>query len=197
MHLAKYPVSHFMVVSYRLRIRLLVAASLVMLAGCGQRTLASAPTQAIVATPTPTQPGTVAPPPMEPVTAVPTATPDLTARQLITTTYIDYAADVLGVVVDGNMKVLHVEVDSAAAKAGLQEGDVLDTLDDLAFIKDRQKVKDKIHEPNFSEPKKVKKFKLKFKRADKMQEVDVSPGPPTAQPVQGTVTPVWDPEDYF
>lgn len=156
------------------------------------QTLAPAPTEVIVVTPTPTQPGTVVPPPAVTNTAGPTATPDLSAGQMITTVNTDYVSDVLGVVVDAQMKVLHVEVASAAEKAGIQVGDILDTLDATAFVKDREKVRAKI-----IEPKPNKKLKLKFKRADKALEVDVSPAPPNPQPVEGTGTPVPTPEDYF
>ena len=157
-------VSHFMVVSYRLRIGLLVAASLVMLAGCGQRTLAPPSTQAIVATPTPTQPGTAAPPPMEPVTAGPTATPDLTARQVITASIIDDMPYVLGVVVDENNQVVEVEHYSAAEAAGIQQGDILDSVDEIAF-KAKQEAKNKIKEAKNHQ--KVKGFWLWFVKIGK------------------------------
>ncbi|MFN8489282.1 MAG: PDZ domain-containing protein [Caldilineaceae bacterium] len=156
------------------------------------QTLAPAPTQPIIGIPTPMAPGTVVPPPTEPVTVGPTTTPNLSSGQIITTVNTDYVSDMLGVVVDEHMKVLHVEVASAAEKAGIQVGDILDTLDATSFVKDREKVRAKI-----IEPKPNKKLKLKFKRADKALEVDVSPAPPNPQPVEGTGTPVPTPQDYF
>ena len=191
MHLAKYTVSHFMVVSYRLRIRLLVAASLVMLAGCGQRTLAPPSTQAIVATPTPTQPGTAAPPPMEPVTAGPTATPDLTARQVITSIIIDYMPNVLGVVVDENNQVVEVEHYSAAEAAGIQRGDTLDSVDEIAF-KDKEKAKNKI-----KEAKNNQKVKVKLKRNGKAIVLELVPSVPQWPENAPTGTPIPTPQDYF
>lgn len=160
------------------------------------QTLAPAPTEVIVVTPTPTQPGTVVPPPAVLVTAGPTATPNLTPGQMITVTYIEYASDSLGVVVDENLKVLHIEVDSAAEKAGLQLGDILETIDGISFTKDREKARTRITTPRQDQTQ-AKILKLTFKRADKAFEVDVNLAPPNPQPVEGTGTPVPTPEDYF
>ena len=184
-------VSHFMVVSYRLRIGLLVAASLVMLAGCGQRPLASASSQAVVATPTPTLPGTAAPSPMEPVTAVPTATPDLTARQVITASIIDDMPYVLGVVVDENNQVVEVENYSAAEAAGIQQGDILDSVDEIAF-KAKQEAKNKI-----KEAKNHQKVKVKLKRNGKAIVLELVPSVPQWPENAPTGTPIPTPQDYF
>ena len=103
-----------------------------------------------------------------------------------------YPAAVLGVVVDEKLKVLQVEPDNAAAKAGVQVGDVLDSVDGISLGKDKDKAKDKIHEP-----KAGKKLKLKLKRADKDLDLDVSPAPPAPHPGGPTPTPVFAPQDYF
>jgi predicted metalloprotease with PDZ domain len=100
--------------------------------------------------------------------------------------------DELGVVVDKDMKVLDVEPGSAAEKAGVQVGDVLDTVEGVSVGKDKDKVKNLIREP-----KKDKKLKLKLKRADKDMEVDISPAPPVPRPGAATPTPVFAPQDYF
>ena len=100
--------------------------------------------------------------------------------------------DELGVVVDKEMKVLGVEPGGAAEKAGVQVGDVLDSVDGISLGKDKDKAKDKIHEP-----KAGKKLKLKLKRADKDLDLDVSPAPPAPHPGGPTPTPVFAPQDYF
>lgn len=101
-------------------------------------------------------------------------------------------ADVIGVIVDENIKVLEVESRSAAELAGVQVGDVLDSLEGISF-KDREKVKAKIHEPMDG-----KRFKLKLRRNDENIEVDISPAPPAFVPAgNNTPTPVLPPQDYF
>ncbi|MFN8489286.1 MAG: PDZ domain-containing protein [Caldilineaceae bacterium] len=60
---------------------------------------------------------------------------------------IDYAADALGVVVDENMQVLHIEPGRAADQAGVQVGDVLDSVEGVSLLKERGKAKAMIHEP--------------------------------------------------
>ena len=100
--------------------------------------------------------------------------------------------DEFGVVVDKDMKVLDIEPGSAAEKAGMQVGDVLDTVEGVSIGKDKDKVKGIIREP-----KKDKKLKLKLKRADKDMVIDISPAPPAARPNAATPTPVFAPQDYF
>lgn len=145
----------------------------------------------------PSQPQVLAPAPTEITTVDPIVTPSITGTQWITTVIVDYGSDVIGVVVDEKLQAIHIEVDSPAEKAGLQVGDILESLNDISFATDRQKVKDMIHAPRIGKSTPEKILKLKFKRRDQDLEVDVRPGPETVQPVEGTGTPVWPPQDYF
>lgn len=100
-------------------------------------------------------------------------------------------SDELGIVVDENNEVLHIEVGSAAEQAGIQVGDLLETLDDISF-KEKEKVKEKIREP-----KEGKKFKVKLKRNDKEITLDITPAPRRPSFDASTPTPVFAPQDYF
>lgn len=104
---------------------------------------------------------------------------------------LSLAGAVLGVVVDENNQVLEVESGNAAANAGVQVGDLLESLDDVAF-KDKAKVKNKVHEH-----KEGQVFKLKLKRHDKTMTLDITPAPPAPRFNAPTATPVWAPQDYF
>lgn len=46
-------------------------------------------------------------------------------------TFALYPAPIFGVVVAPNLKVVEVEVDSAAAKAGIQTGDIIESIDNV------------------------------------------------------------------
>lgn len=100
--------------------------------------------------------------------------------------------DELGIVVDENMQVLHVEPDWPAAVAGVQVGDVLDSVEGISFAKDKSKAKDVIRES-----KKNKKLKLKVKRDHKDVDIDISSFQLPSGTNLPTVTPVWPPQDYF
>ncbi|MFN8489284.1 MAG: PDZ domain-containing protein [Caldilineaceae bacterium] len=128
---------------------------------------------------------------MNPVPISPIETATVSSGRPVTMTIVDFFPDVLGVVVDINNRVIDVEQHSAAAKAGIQVGDELDSVDGISF-KDKQKAKDKI-----SEPQKDKKLKLKFKRNDKTMEMDITPSVPDWPADVPTGTPIPTPQDYF
>jgi len=140
---------------------------------------------------TPTKPGAVAPASTEPVTVASTATPDLTARQVITASIIDDMPNVLGVVVDENNQVVEVEHYSAAEAAGIQQGDILDSVDEIAF-KAKQEAKNKI-----KEAKNHQKVKVKLKRNGKAIALDLVPSVPHWPENAPTGTPIPTPQDYF
>jgi membrane-associated protease RseP (regulator of RpoE activity) len=100
-------------------------------------------------------------------------------------------ADELGIVVDEQNEVLQVEVGSAAEQAGIQAGDLLETLDDISF-NEKDKVKEKIRDP-----KEGKKFTVKLKRNDEVITLDISPAPRRPHVDAPTPTPVLAPQDYF
>ena len=105
---------------------------------------------------------------------------------------VSRGGDELGIVVDENMKVLHVEPGWPAAVAGLQEGDILDSVDGIAFAQEKAKAKAVIQEP-----KKDKKLKSKVKRAAKTVDIAITSFQLPASTNLPTVTPVWPPNDYF
>lgn len=118
----------------------------------------------------------------------PTARTNLTSEPIS----VSRGGDELGVVVDENMKVLHVEPGWPAAVAGLQEGDILDSVDGISFAQEKAKAKAAIQEP-----KKDKKLKLQVKRAEKTVDIDITAFQLPASTNLPTVTPVWPPNDYF
>lgn len=110
------------------------------------------------------------------------------------------AAPVLGVVVDKALKVLSVDKYSAAERAGIQVGDVLDTLDDLPIQANIGKVKNRIHSAQ-----KDQVLHLKIIRRGTPLDVAVVPFSsqelvyPTPEPgrLLPTATPVFPPNDYL
>ncbi len=135
----------------------------------------------------------VAPTPL--VTEAPTTTPTVTNRQIEEIFF--YAADGLGVVVDENVKVLHVEVGNSAERAGLQVGDILETLDGVSIAKDRELVKEMLRANSHGQLQPEKRFKLLLRRGDQELEIEVNPGPMLPEPGEVGATPVWPPQDYF
>ena len=108
---------------------------------------------------------------------------------------IDYAAKVLGVVIDGNGVVLYVEPQSGAAQAGIQAGDQIIAINGVDFGKDREGAKSQLIS---TRPEDAVKLKIRKSQGDEA-EVDVtrlyqgegsSPNAPTP-------TPVLPPNDYF
>ncbi len=101
------------------------------------------------------------------------------------------SANVLGVVVDENNRVLEVEPDNAAAKGGVQVGDLLDSLDGISF-QDKVSVKARIQGQNEGAI-----FKLMVQRNDQSIILEIGPMPPVARFNAPTPTPVFAPQDYF
>ncbi|CAN5854092.1 hypothetical protein BH10CHL1_BH10CHL1_22590 [soil metagenome] len=100
--------------------------------------------------------------------------------------------DELGVVVDENMRVLSVAPGWPAAVAGMQVGDVLDSVEGVSFAKDKVKAKEVIRER-----KEDKKLKLKVKRDDKELEINITSFQRPSGANLPTATPVPQSEDYF
>jgi len=63
------------------------------------------------------------------------------AKQLVQVSYL-HAAPLLGVVVDNEMKVVDIDAGGVAEKAGIQRGDILKSLDGVAFNTDGQEIKE-------------------------------------------------------
>lgn len=100
---------------------------------------------------------------------------------------------VLGVVVDETMLVLEVEPKSAAEVAGIQKGDVLQSIDNAAFLEARDNIKEMIgHYSDEDKP-----MQLTLRRDGKALVVEVRPLPMQIQFVDMTPTPVFLPNYYF
>lgn len=106
--------------------------------------------------------------------------------------FVTEPAPVLGVVVDTQMIVLHVEPGSAAAIAAVQIGDVLETLDGISIAASIAQVKARIREAQPNRP-----LSLKLRRGGQLVQVDIVPMPPRPQAGQATPTPVVDPNTYL
>jgi S1-C subfamily serine protease len=110
------------------------------------------------------------------------------------------APSVLGVVIDQDMQVLHVEPDSAAERATIQVGDILETIEGVPFATERRRAKQMIWHNHNQQP-----LNLKLKRNAEELLVTVIPLPPnfartdlaTPRQLLPTATPVWPPYDYF
>lgn len=106
-------------------------------------------------------------------------------------THTFYAAPVLGVVVDKDMRVLDVEAHGAAARAGLQRGDVIETIEGIPLAVDKARVKQAIVQAKLTQ-----KLTMKIKRGGLDAVLTVLPAPPVFEPGP-TPTPVPPDEDYF
>ena len=111
-----------------------------------------------------------------------------------------FPAPALGVVVDPDMRVLSVDVASAAEAAGVQPGDQLETLDRIPVGSQTQKVKQYIRMAGEDQA-----MQLVVRRGTSTIEVIVVPfssharSRPTVEPglLIPTVTPVVPPDDYL
>ncbi len=125
--------------------------------------------------------------------------------------YDFFPANRLCVVVDAQMTVLHVEPHSAAAQAGIQPGDVLQTVDGISFAEQRAAARARIAEKGRTQPEvvgppqpgtaapeagqPVDSVPITLERAGSVLQVAVIPAipPPSAL----TPTPVTPPDDYL
>lgn len=101
-------------------------------------------------------------------------------------------APVLGIVVDQNMAVLHVEPGSAAEKIGIQRGDLIEAVEGMVVATNRDTVRQAIRTA-----KRGQKLLLKVRRAGVEVMFEVVPSSPVARPNQLTPTPVLLPQDYL
>lgn len=131
----------------------------------------------------------------------PASAPQQPTEQLLQGTLsVLFPAPVLGVVIDGDMRVLDIEAASAAATAGVQVGDQLATLDGIPLDSQIQSVKEYIGTARADQA-----MRLVVRRGADTIELTVmpfSPHPPRdprLQPGQivPTTTPVLPPNDYL
>ena len=108
---------------------------------------------------------------------------------------IDYASKVLGVVIDGNGVVLHVEPQSGAARAGIEAGDQITSINGVDFQKDREGAKSQLIS---TMPEDAVTLKLKKSQGDEV-EVAVTRlyQGEGSSPNGATPTPVFPPNDYL
>jgi len=106
---------------------------------------------------------------------------------------------VLGVVVDGELVVLEVETQSAAEVAGIQKGDILESIENASFAESRESIKYLIGDYTDED----RPLQIKIRRDGKELVVDIKPLPAPVQVeiVDGEsrplITPVWPPNDYY
>ena len=114
-----------------------------------------------------------------------------------------YAAPELGIVVDEKMQVVHVVIGSAAEKAGVQVGDLLQSLDGVALATNVQKVKElvqtsrAIDETTRQYVPLSKPLQLLLIRKGETMTLPITPGGLDNPNPGPTATGVWPPYDYL
>ena len=123
--------------------------------------------------------------------------------EIMTETYVLVAAPELGIVTDEKLSIIRIEPGSAAEQAGLQLGDMLESIQGIPVIsaEDRLKAKQMIWSSSAGE-----QLQLTVIRNGETLDLLFTPLPPpfypseTQNPEQEptpTITPVWLPYDYF
>lgn len=107
--------------------------------------------------------------------------------------FASYPAQVLGVVIDPNGKVLDVEPGSAAEQAGIAGGDVIQKINNLSVTSQRQQVQTAILE---TKPGRDVMVLLQRNGNDVVLSVKPSP-PPAGRASLATATPVAAPNEYL
>lgn len=100
-------------------------------------------------------------------------------------------APVLGIVVDKNFVVLHVEPNSAAKLAGIQIGDNIEAFDALLAATQGMQMREAIQSVHPGS-----RHVLHIKRADESLAIEITPKTPTFNP-QAIPTPVVSPYNYY
>ena len=115
------------------------------------------------------------------------------------TRIVDYALfpqPVLGIVIDSEGKILHVEPGSAAEIAGLVSGDILISIDGISVNLERDKVRELIRS-NTEEMK----MEIQYQRGENVIVTQITPSrqiqQSNDQAPKLTPTPVLPPEDYL
>lgn len=106
--------------------------------------------------------------------------------------FASYPAAVLGIVVAETGEIVYVEPGSAAEQAGLLAGDILEVINDISVVANRENVRSIIR----GTPK-DQVLVLRLKRNGKAMMLNVTPTPPIPRPGMATPTPVLFPLDYF
>lgn len=110
--------------------------------------------------------------------------------------YALYPEPVLGIVIDSDGKILHVEPGSAAERAGLVSGDILISIDSISVNSERDKVRDLIRS-NTEEMK----MEIQYQRGENVIVTQITPSQKIQQSDDQapklTPTPVLPPEDYL
>ncbi|GEM_PF-2376999 len=110
--------------------------------------------------------------------------------------YALYPEPVLGIVIDSDGKILHVEPGSAAERAGLVSSDILISIDSISVNSERDKVRDLIRS-NTEEMK----MEIQYQRGENVIVTQITPSQKIQQSDDQaprlTPTPVLPPEDYL
>ena len=107
--------------------------------------------------------------------------------------FVTYRAPVLGVVVDADMHVLHVEAQSAAQQAGIQTGDIFKTFNGLAL----PEYSEQLSEALLLNRSETAEIEIGLIRDDQSVTVVVIPSAMVPQNGLQTPTPVLAPNDYL
>ncbi len=111
-------------------------------------------------------------------------------------TYGLFLQPVLGIVIDSDGKILHVEPGSAAEIAGLMYGDLLISIDGSSIISEREKVRELIRSNTED-----REMEIQYQRGEKVFMAQITPSQQmpqsTDQVPKLTPTPVLPPEDYL
>ncbi len=114
---------------------------------------------------------------------------------LMTETYVLYLAPELGIVTDEKLNIILIEPGSAAEKAGLQLGDILERIEGIPLVlaEDRSKAK-QVYRHNLE----GMEMQLTVIRNGETLELPFVPMRPSNLPENmPTITPVWPPYDFF
>ena len=106
---------------------------------------------------------------------------------------VSASAPVLGVVIDADMHVLHVEAQSAAQQAGIQTGDIFKTFNGLALPEHSEQLREAL----ITDPAETAEIEIGLIRDGQSVTVVVIPSAMVLQNVLQTPTPVLSPNDYL
>lgn len=147
--------------------------------------------------------GQVAPAPTELETPAVDLNGDIpiTGSNIVTYIYTMPVPSMLGVVIDEQRAVVEIVPESAAAKAGVQLGDIVERMEDIPLLlpDDRMKARFLMNAPQSA---KGDGLRLTVIRDGVPVEVPFMPEPPfnpgiLPDPPPPTITPVWPPYDFL
>lgn len=122
---------------------------------------------------------------------------------LMTETYVHVAAPELGVVTDEKQSIIRIEPGSAAEKAGLQLGDIVESIEGIPVALEEDQLKAKREMGSNGEGREMHLIVI---RTGEKLEIPFIPLAPPFYPIETqspekeptpTITPVWPPYHYY